>query len=199
MNNRIDSKNWYDFVLSKGIAVFLLFLGVILLGLLICIFSLKSGAFNWSENVDIERITKLSDSIGGIVGSLWALAGVILFYLALENQKKNSELNKQAVEQQIKTLNLQITEFREQRKEFGRSATAQENTEQRLTQQLELMKIISIIDKYATLAKVNSDLAKIETDPEIQNDYKLICREYITKLESLKHKINDEPENQQHN
>jgi len=196
MTNNKTQNSWYDFVLSKGIAVFLLFLGVVLVVILIIIYSLESGIFTWSNNIDIERITKLSDSIGGIVGSLWALAGVILFYLALENQKWNSQLNKLAVEEQIKTLNLQISEFKEQRVEFGRSATAQENTEKRLFQQLELMKKISIIDKYATLAKVNSDLAKIETDREIQNEYKLICREYITKLESLKDKIDDETEEQ---
>ncbi len=182
----------FELVFSEGVAVSLLLIGAILVLLLIFLYSYKSGIFSWSDQIDANRITSLADAIGGIVGSLWSLSGVILFFLALENQKENFKLNKKAVDQQIRTLELQTNEFREQRVEFERAATAQENSEKQLKLQFDLMRRNSIIDKYATLARVNSDLAKLETNKAIQKEYKIICKKYIDKLETVKDQIKDE-------
>lgn len=47
------------------------------------------GFFIWKESfiisskLNAEKIAQFGDFVGGIVGSLWSLAGVILFYVAL--------------------------------------------------------------------------------------------------------------------
>ena len=49
--------------------------------------------------------------IGGVAGALWALAGVILFYLALEKQKESIGI-------QLETLTAQKDELRLTREEL---------------------------------------------------------------------------------
>ena len=44
---------------------------------------------------DLESLSKMGEFFGGIVGPIWALAGVILFYLALIYQRKELELQRE--------------------------------------------------------------------------------------------------------
>ena len=59
---------------------------------------------NGATGINFAITGQIGDFIGGIVGSIWPLAGVILFYLAILIQNKE--------------LNQQINEFREARKIF---------------------------------------------------------------------------------
>ncbi|MFT6981535.1 MAG: hypothetical protein ACJAUD_000298 [Crocinitomicaceae bacterium] len=66
-------------------------IGIIVIGIVI---------FKWNESLNpkstiaSDKIGQLGDFIGGIVGSLWALAGVILFYVALSLQRKEFKLQR---------------------------------------------------------------------------------------------------------
>ena len=65
-------------------------------------------------NNAIFDLTKLSDFgsfIGGIVGSLWSLAGVLLIFQALTDQKEVTELN-------FKTYQAQVEEFKLSQESF---------------------------------------------------------------------------------
>lgn len=68
---------------------------------------------------------------GGLIGSIWALAGVILFYVALKEQRDDSKTNREVLKTQIKALEQQIAEFALQRQEL--ELTRQVFTEQRDT------------------------------------------------------------------
>ncbi|MDA8595228.1 putative phage abortive infection protein [Flavobacteriaceae bacterium] len=83
------------------------------------------GFFIWKENfsfsnkLNSEKIAQFGDFIGGIVGSLWSLAGVILFYIALTEQRNDIQINRQTLQAQVDALNQQIKEFELQRTELS--------------------------------------------------------------------------------
>jgi hypothetical protein len=94
-----------------GIGIFLIIVGGI-------VFGWNAISFDLSQTADGNRIGLFGDFIGGIVGSIWALAGVILFYVALQSQKTDILINQQALKQQIKEFELQRVELAETRKVF---------------------------------------------------------------------------------
>ncbi len=73
--------------------------------------------FVWHEKFSLQHIIKsdkvgqLGDFIGGIVGSFWALAGVLLFYAALKSQQKQLKTQIEELHEQKKELALSREEF----------------------------------------------------------------------------------------
>ena len=96
----------------------LLWIGLILfiIGILLFIWNEKLSQDN---NVNSEKIAQFGDFIGGVIGSIWSLAGVILFYVALTEQREDIKINRKTLEAQVKALNQQIKEFELQRVELG--------------------------------------------------------------------------------
>lgn len=88
-----------------------------------------------SETFTIENFSHFGGFIGGIVGSIWSLAGFILFYVALNKQKEDLELNRQALTTQITSMNLQTQEFKAQVQEL--EETRKVYIEQNKTQNLQ--------------------------------------------------------------
>lgn len=81
----------------ENFAFILIALGVaVLIGTLFSYY--WGGYIHRSENIDPSTSGQFGDFIGGVVGALWALAGVILFYSALRLQRK--DLNDQREELQ---------------------------------------------------------------------------------------------------
>ena len=82
--------------------------------------------FSTSSNpIKADKFAQYGDTIGGVVGSLWALAGVLLFYAAfrkqieaLEDQKEATKTTQKAIELQSKELELQREELRQTREVF---------------------------------------------------------------------------------
>jgi len=88
-----------------------------------------------SETFTIENFSQFGGFIGGVVGSLWSLAGFILFYIALNKQKEDLEINRKALESQIASMNLQTEEFKAQVQEL--EETRKVYIEQNKTQSLQ--------------------------------------------------------------
>ena len=88
-----------------------------------------------SEQVNHSKFSSLGSIISGLVGIFWSLAGVILFYVALTEQRKDMETNRAALNLQTKALTQQIKEFEIQTKEL--EATRKVYVEQSSTQQLQ--------------------------------------------------------------
>ena len=84
----------------------------------IVVFLYKESMF-FDSKINAEKVSQFGDFIGGIVGSLWSLAGVILFYVALTEQRKDIEINRNALNAQVSALNQQIKEFELQRTELS--------------------------------------------------------------------------------
>lgn len=76
------------------------------------------GNWNFSQTLNEEKIAQFGDFIGGIIGSLFSLAGVILFYVALKEQRKDININQENLKLQNIALNQQVEEFKAQKTEL---------------------------------------------------------------------------------
>lgn len=96
----------------------------ILMWIGICIFLLGILLFFWNDTIQVsssinsDKFGQFGDFVGGLIGSLWALAGVILFYVALTEQRADIRTNKEVLDTQIQALEKQIEEFELQREEL---------------------------------------------------------------------------------
>lgn len=98
--------------------------GLIVIALTILLY-LIFGSWTHSWTISEEIIGQFGDFIGGFIGSVFSLAGVILFYVALRDQRRdilinqdNVKLQTSALEQQVKEFQAQKTELEETRKVY---------------------------------------------------------------------------------
>jgi Putative phage abortive infection protein len=84
-------------------AIFLIFLGVVIGGIYIYLL-IQNNTVTAKSDIDITKIGAFGDFIGGAIGSLWALAGVFLFFQALKDQRQDIETNIQLLQLQIENL-----------------------------------------------------------------------------------------------
>lgn len=105
--------------LSEKNAYYLSIFGIILF------FSFIISNFIWGDwnfsvfgRFDEEKIGQFGDFVGGVIGSLFALVGVILYYVALKEQRKDLRMNQNSLGLQTKALNQQVEEFKAQEKEL---------------------------------------------------------------------------------
>lgn len=104
-------------MLNEKVSKTLLWLGI-------AVFLIGISLFFWKESITTsarinpDKVGQFGDFVGGVVGAVWSLAGVILFYIALQEQRKDISINKEALQAQITALNQQIREFELQRTEL---------------------------------------------------------------------------------
>lgn len=155
----------------------ILTIGLIIGGFLLI--GLGTVVFLWGEISDVtikqeinsEKFGQLGDFIGGTVGAFWALAGVLLFYLALKEQRKDIKINQDSLENQVTALNQQIKEFNLQTKEL-------EQTKQVFIEQAETLKIQRFENTFFQLLQFNQEIIdklwlnnSFSFDPEEQTSY----------------------------
>lgn len=78
----------------------------------------KDWNLSSSQQINSQKFSEFGDFIGGVIGPLWALAGVILFYVALREQREDFKTNRDALNTQVRAFEQQIREFELQRKEL---------------------------------------------------------------------------------
>lgn len=108
-------------MLSEKTTKFLISIGLLIFLTIPTIFLWKEPLFDSSVPINKEHLGQFGDFVTGVVGSIWALAGVILFYVALTEQRKDFNTNRIALSKQIDALNLQAKEFSLQRTELEQS------------------------------------------------------------------------------
>jgi hypothetical protein len=86
--------------------------GLITLFTSVFLFLWQDYQLNFSLKIDSEKIAQFGDFIGGVSGSIWALAGVLLFYKALTEQRTDFKNNKESLDLQAKALLEQIEEVK---------------------------------------------------------------------------------------
>jgi hypothetical protein len=91
---------------------------IIALILIMILFLWKRNFFDFGSTVDSGMLGTLGDFVGGVLGSIWALVGVILFYLALKEQRRDIATNQNALAKQIEALEIQTNEFSLQKGEL---------------------------------------------------------------------------------
>jgi hypothetical protein len=104
--------------LSEKFSKTLLFTGLILLVLSIILFLWRDWTLDTNKQINSEKISQFGDLVGGVIGSIWALAGVILFYIALKEQRIDFQTNREVLNTQAEALKQQIIEFELQRQEL---------------------------------------------------------------------------------
>ena len=96
----------------------LMYFGIILFSLGIVLFLWGNIDFDKSKQIDATKFGQFGDFVGGLIGSLWAFAGVILFYVALTEQREDIKTNRKVLNTQVNALKQQIKEFELQREEL---------------------------------------------------------------------------------
>ena len=100
--NNIES----DYI--KTFAYILIALGIIILGCYI--YTMYISEYTILErlnNKDVEITGQFGDFFGGVIGSLWTLAGVFLYFSALKVQQKQLKVQKEEMKQSEKLLSQQ--------------------------------------------------------------------------------------------
>jgi hypothetical protein len=105
------------------------------------------GSWHFSRIIDEAKIAQYGDFIGGITGPLFSLVGVILFYVALTEQRKDIQTNQEALSTQVSALNQQLIEFQAQRQEL-------ESTRKIYEQQTRTMRIQQFDSSFYSLLNV---------------------------------------------
>jgi hypothetical protein len=127
------------------------------------IFLWKRTFFEWNSPIDAPLLGTLGDFIGGVLGSIWALAGVILFYLALKEQRKDFKTNEVALNKQIEALDVQIEEFGLQRQELALSRNVFTEQSKTLKKQQFESTFFSMIKMYSdNILALNSSIDQSE-------------------------------------
>lgn len=148
---------------TEGFAKLLIGFGTGIIFFGIILFCNQDSLFQFDEQIKADKIGQLGDFIGGIAGSMWALAGVILFYVALQSQKdaladqkEATQATIRAVSAQNESIKLQIEELTLQRNEMAKSTDAQNKSQIALNEQLKSMQQssqIEILNKYMEIIK----------------------------------------------
>jgi hypothetical protein len=100
--------------LSRGIVI----TGIALFFIGVFLFLWQDYSFDGGRRINAEKVAQFGDYVGGLIGSLWALAGVILFYVALTDQREDIKTNREVLTTQVNGLKEQIKEFELQREEM---------------------------------------------------------------------------------
>lgn len=82
----------------------LMIVGIVLFFLGLFFFLWQHIGINTSEKIDASKFGQFGDFVGGLIGSLWAFAGVILFYVALTEQRDDIRTNREVLKTQVNAL-----------------------------------------------------------------------------------------------
>lgn len=180
----------YNTIFNEKTASNSIIIGFII-SLIMLLFFIFKGSYEFVLNDDIseEKIGQFGDFIGGVIGTLFSLVGVILFYIALKEQRTDFKTNQDALkmqliafEQQIKEFDLQREELKETRKIF------EQQTKTMKSQQFEsnfysLLNVfisiqVNFLSKNLFTTTINEIKAKIpQTD--YRSCYDIINSEYL--------------------
>jgi len=139
-----------DFIYKTALFAMLIFIPLIIL-------FLWKEHLTTSNEIDSSKFGTFGDFIGGVLGSIWSLCGVLLFYNALKEQREDFKTNKEALSKQVEALTIQSEEFKLQREELGLSRTVFQEQAYILRQQRLETLFFSLLDLYS---KIKSDLDK---------------------------------------
>ncbi|HFQ5428197.1 TPA: putative phage abortive infection protein [Vibrio vulnificus] len=131
-------------------------LRVALLVIPLLVFFLWQEELSISQQIDNGKFGTFGDFFGGVLGSIWSLCGVLLFYTALKEQRRDFKNNEIALSKQVEALNIQTQEFALQREELSQTRKVFVEQSKTLMQQRLESTYFSLLSLYN---KVVSDLS----------------------------------------
>lgn len=141
-------------------------LGLILAGIgLISIFVsaivfICCGDWFFTKTLDEAKVAQYGDFIGGVIGSLFALSGVILYYVALKEQRKEIGINQEALNLQIEALNHQVEEFKGQKEEMLETRKIYDEQTKEFKRQTDIAKLQQFDSSFYSLLNVLVNVRK---------------------------------------
>jgi hypothetical protein len=129
--------------------------------LLAAIIFLILGSWSFTSVLDEAKIGMFGDFIGGVVGSILALAGVVLYYVALKEQRREIGISQEAVKLQVEALNQQIVEFRDQKVEMQETRKVYDEQTKEFKRQTEIAKLHQFDSSFYALLTVFIELRKV--------------------------------------
>lgn len=141
----------YKFLKSEKISVILIIIGITSLIIFIIFFLWNDVNFSSKMPINADKVAHFGDFVGGFIGSIWSLAGVLLFYLALTEQRKDFDTNQGMLNVQVEAFNQQIEEFKLQRVELESSRKIYEEQSKTLQIQQFESNFYSLLNVYLTI------------------------------------------------
>ncbi|PTP75747.1 putative phage abortive infection protein [Vibrio splendidus] len=157
MTINVDSEGYME--RGDKIIKFAMLFALLVIPLLI--FFLWQEDFTTSEKIDNGKFGTFGDFFGGVLGSIWSLCGVLLFYTALKEQRRDFKNNEIALTKQVAALELQSQEFSLQREELAQTRKVFIEQSKTLMQQRLESTYFSLLSLYN---KIVSDLSNKSTD-----------------------------------
>lgn len=105
-------------ITTQKFSIRLIFVGLVIIVLSLILFLWKETFVDIGSKINSEKIAQYGDFIGGIVGSIFSLAGVVLFFVALKEQREDFKTNTEVLQLQKQELILQRKELEETRGVF---------------------------------------------------------------------------------
>lgn len=149
---------------NEGISTLLIVVGLVILLLGIIFFFWNDFNVSTDDKIQADKWGQFGDFIGGLVGTIWALAGVMLFYLALKDQRADIKTNQETLQLQVTALNRQIEEFELQREEMESSRKVHE-------QQFKTSRLQQFDSHFYSLLNVYLDIKKSLNQSEKTGDF----------------------------
>ena len=112
-----NPKPIYESIFTEKTGILLSFvaLAILIIGTFIFLYY---GSWQKSSIIDEPIIAQFGDFVGGVIGTIVAFIGIILYYVALTEQRNDIKINQRALNLQITALNHQTTEFQAQKEEL---------------------------------------------------------------------------------
>jgi len=140
-------------LLSENFSRTLLITGLILLILGIVVFIWNDWDISTQSKIQSDKVGQFGDFVGGLIGSIWALAGVILFYVALTEQRNDFKTNREVLNAQTNALEQQINEFELQREELAETRKVFKIQSETLKRQQFESTFFSLVDLHHEIVK----------------------------------------------
>ena len=157
-------------------------IGLAILLISIVFFLKGENIMNWESQIKANKFSQFGDFIGGLVGSFWALSGILLIYSALIEQRKS--------------LKIQEEEIRIQKEEAKKNYEAQLENQKALMEQIEQMKSTTKLQSLHSLySYFNQEYGfyKAEKDKRLTTQYDERRRRIIKEIDKIYNSIlNDE-------
>lgn len=188
MPNMEKNKIW-ERVFTEKMGFILIIVGfAIIIGAFIAFVFFSRWSF--SRTLDEEIVGQFGDFVGGAVGTLFALAGVVLYYVALTEQRKDLKINQDNLKIQTDALTQQIEEFKAQKEEMTETRKVYEQQTALFQEQTNLYREQSeAMKKQADEAKRQTTIYLVEQfDASFYPLLNLICgaqRENAKKIENI--------------
>ncbi len=161
-----------DVFFSERTGKILSVIGIILIIIAIILFIIF-GSWNHTLFLDESIIGQFGDFVGGFIGSLFSLAGVILFYVALKEQRRDIGINQENFKVQTSALEQQVIEFQDQKVELKETRKVYEEQTVLIREQTNLYKLQNKeLKEQSHIAKVQQFDSSYFSYLNVFNNYK---------------------------